>query len=162
MRQTLDTLVVVALLALGSTAASAATLVSSNPAPLTAEAARNWRPDERVRVGIDAMRESIVVSASLRPQGATDAVRLAQLGRAMEARVAGMIACCTQDDVGSRHLYALLVEMADGIALMQRAAHPDARRMGLLKVVQALNLYGTMFTHPGWRALDETLEVSAQ
>lgn len=143
-------------------AAAGAAFVPANLAPGTAEAARRWRPDERVRSGIDDMRAAIVANALLRTNATTDAAQLAELGRTMESRVAAMIACCTHDGVASRHLHMLLVEMADGIALMQRAAHADARRMGLLKVVQALNLYGTMFAHPDWRAMDETLEVSAR
>ncbi|MCC4117727.1 hypothetical protein LLG90_20405 [Aromatoleum toluclasticum] len=163
MRTNLPSLAVAGALAFAATAAyAAAGVVPVNLAPVTAEAARNWRPDERVRSGIDDMRAAIVANASLRTQAATDAARLAELGGTLEARVAAMIACCTQDGVASRHLHMLLVEMADGIALMQGAAHADARRMGLLKVVQALNLYGTMFSHSGWRALDETLEVSVR
>lgn len=165
MRPHLPATAFAAALAFASTAASAtsaAAFVPANPAPVTAEAARNWRPDERVRSGIDDMRAAIVASALLRTHATADTAPLAELGRTMESRVAAMIACCTHDGVASRHLHMLLVEMADGIALMQRAAHTDARRMGLLKVVQALNLYGTMFSHSGWRALDETLEVSAR
>lgn len=166
MRPNLAVPAVATALALASTVVAAtsgsAAFVPANLAPITAEAARNWRPDERVRSGIDDMRAAIDANASPRTQAAMDAVRLAELGHTLELRVAAMIACCTKDGVASRHLHMLLVEMADGIALMQRAAHADARRMGLLKVVQALNLYGTMFAHPGWRALDETLEVSAR
>lgn len=163
MRPNLSAMAVAGTLVLAATTAYAASgVIPANLAPVTAEAARDWRPDERVRSSIDEMRAAIVANSSLRTHASTETQRFAELARTLESGVAAMIACCTRDGVASRHLHMLLTEMADGIVLMQRAAHADARRMGLLKVVQALNLYGTMFTHPGWRALDETLEVSAR
>ena len=76
--------------------------------------------------------------------------------------MAFLIACCTTRETSGRHLHMLLAEMADGAALMAQAGNADARRMGLLKVVQALNLYGDLFDHPGWQPLDESIEISGR
>ncbi|NMG42918.1 hypothetical protein GPA22_04110 [Aromatoleum toluvorans] len=127
-----------------------------------AEAARRWRPTEEVRGGIDEIRTAISTSVDAGPARPLDAVRLAELGRTIDAQISQLLACCTKDETSVRHLNMLLAEMSDGTQLMRRAGSVDARRMGLLKVLQALNLYGTLFDHPGWRALDERIEVSAR
>jgi hypothetical protein len=54
----------------------------------------------------------------------------------------------------------ILVEIADGAELMRQGGVVAAQRTGLLRVVQALNLYGDLFEHPGWQRLDEPREVS--
>lgn len=143
-------------------AVSATPAGRGDTAAVEAEAARRWRPAEEVRGGIDDIRALVAASFGAGPGRPLDAVRFAELGRTIEARVSQLIACCTKDETSARHLHMLLAEMADGTQLMRRAGNVDARRMGLLKVVQALNLYGTLFDHPGWRALDERIEVSAR
>ncbi|NMG54963.1 hypothetical protein [Aromatoleum aromaticum] len=50
----------------------------------------------------------------------------------------------------------LLGDMRDGLDLMRTANHDDARRVGLMKVVQDLRLYGWLFEHPGWQGVPET------
>ncbi|HJV26777.1 MAG TPA: hypothetical protein VJ673_13905 [Aromatoleum sp.] len=157
MRPNLVTIAAIAVVALSATAASASragsTDLPANNGPVAIEAARGWRPDERVRIGMDDIRGAIIAVQSARP----DAAQLENLGHKIESRVTPLIACCTGSTAAERHLHMLLAEMADGTDLMRRAANVEGRRMGLLKVMQALNLYGVLFQHPGWRPLDEAI-----
>lgn len=121
-----------------------------------------WRTDASVRRGMGELRATIDSVLAGRAGRGITGERLGELGHAIEARVRELIACCSSRETSGRHLHMLLAEMADGAALMTQGRHTDARRMGLLKVVQALNLYGDLFDHPGWQALDESIEISGR
>ncbi|BAL22451.1 hypothetical protein [Azoarcus sp. KH32C] len=161
MRPNLVAMSAVAAFAFTTMAASAMPAGSSelpaNNGSAATEAARGWKTDQRVRSGIDAIRGAIDAVRSTPP----DAAQLESLGHRIESRVSLLLALCTDRTAAERHLRMLLAEMADGTDLMRHAAKVEARRMGLLKVVQALNLYGVLFQHPGWRALDETIDLPA-
>jgi hypothetical protein len=119
-----------------------------------------WRADAAVRRGMDDLHAAVEASVT---QGAARGIageRLAELGRILAARSARLIACCTTPKVSGRHLHMILVEIADGAELMRQGGVVAAQRTGLLRVVQALNLYGDLFEHPGWQRLDEPREVS--
>lgn len=121
-----------------------------------------WRTDATVRRGMGDLRSTIDAGVAGGAARSISGERLGELGRVIEARVRELIACCATRETSGRHLQMLFAEMADGAVLMMQGGHADARRMGLLKVVQALNLYGELFDHPGWQPLDESIEVSAR
>ena len=53
-----------------------------------------------------------------------------------------------------RHtLHLILGDIGDGLELMKRAQRVEAQRVGLQKVMQAVNFYGQYFHQPGWPAL---------
>ena len=119
-----------------------------------------WRADAAVRRGMDDLHAAVEASVT---QGAARGIageRLAELGRILAARSARLIACCTTTEVSGRHLRMILVEIADGGELMRQEGTIEAQRIGLLRVVQALNLYGDLFDHPGWQRLDQPREAS--
>jgi hypothetical protein len=121
---------------------------------------QRWRTVAEVRRGMDDLHAAIDASVT---QGAARGIageRLAELGGTLAGRSAQLIACCTTPEVSGRHLHMILVEIADGAALMRQGGTLAAQRSGLLRVVQALNLYGDLFNHPGWQRLDEPREVS--
>ncbi|MDT3671371.1 MAG: hypothetical protein ROZ37_13710 [Aromatoleum sp.] len=121
-----------------------------------------WRVDATVRRGMGDLRSTVDAGVAGRAIGSISGERLGELGRVIEARVGEMIACCATRETSGRHLHMVLAEMADGATLMMQGGHADARRMGLLKVVQALNLYGDLFDHSGWQPLNESIAVSAR
>lgn len=121
-----------------------------------------WRTDAAVRRGMGDLRSTIDAGVANRAVGSISGERLGELGRVIEARVGELIVCCVTRETSGRHLHMLLAEMTDGATLMMQGRHTDARRMGLLKVVQALNLYGDLFDHPGWQPLDESIEISGR
>lgn len=53
-----------------------------------------------------------------------------------------------------RPLNQILNDVGDGIELMRVARRVEAQRVGLSKVVQALNLYGYQFRPKDWQMLD--------
>ncbi len=60
----------------------------------------------------------------------------------------GLVAEC------QRPLNMLLNDISDGIQLMRIAGRVEAKRVGMSKAVQALNLYGHQFKPKGWQMLD--------
>ena len=125
------------------------------------EAGRRRLADAQVREGMDEIRAAIGAAWAVRA-GGLHRGQLAELAGIVEARAAQIGACCATAGAAGRDLYMLLGEVVDGADLMKRAGHADARLMGLLKVVQALNRYGVLFDPPGWPALDESIKLSAK
>ncbi|NMG75948.1 hypothetical protein [Aromatoleum diolicum] len=121
-----------------------------------------WRVEPAVRHGIDDIRLAIDSRIAARGDSGLTRETFGELGVAIDDRVTRLVSCCIKPGPAGRHLHMLLAEMVDGTDLMKRATTVDGRRLGLLKVIQALNLYGTLFIHPDWRALDESIDVSAR
>ncbi|WP_049780235.1 hypothetical protein [Aromatoleum aromaticum] len=121
---------------------------------------QRWRTDAAVRQAMDGLHAAIDANVTQGADGGIAEERLADLGGTLAARTTQLIACCTTPDVSGRHLHMILVEIADGAELMRKGRPVAAQRLGLLRVVQALNLYGDLFDHPGWQRLDEPREVS--
>lgn len=117
-----------------------------------------WPTGDAVRRAMQAMRTAVEAEAA-RP--VPDAERLAALAAVVATRAGALLACCVSVDFAGRHLEMLLREMLDGADLMQGAQRVEARRMGLSKVVQAMNIYGDLFDHPGWQAVDDRAAASA-
>lgn len=57
------------------------------------------------------------------------------------------------DKRAGRQMSFLLGDMREGLDLMRTASHDDARRVGLMKVIGDLRLYGQLFEHPGWQGM---------
>lgn len=117
---------------------------------------------DRIRTVMIELRDSIAAHAASRGPDAEEGDRLAELGRKMQPRVTALFECCTRTGPASRSLHLSLSDMADGLALMQHAARADARRVGLAKVVQALNEYAATSAYPDWRTLDASVVLSAR
>ena len=80
------------------------------------------------------------------------AVQLQALAARLSERLAGLPQAA-MDPPCQRPFDLLVSDMREGTELMRIAAHLPARRVGLLKVVQALNLYGHQFKPAGWQPL---------
>lgn len=146
----------------GASAAAADPLRDAPPynKAVEREAAQTWLPDAAARATMDELRVAVETGNAL-PRSDAGSDPLVRLGADIEARVAPLANCCADQQASTLHLRMLVAEISDGAQLMRTATHHDARRMGLLKVVQALNLYGALFEHPGWRVIDEQFAATA-
>jgi hypothetical protein len=72
----------------------------------------------------------------------------------LAGRVQGQIdyvtANCKLPEEADRQLHIVLEQILDGIAVMKA---DKERAEGAVKIVQALELYGTHFSHTGWKPL---------
>jgi hypothetical protein len=151
------------LLALVAAAASAlnASALAVPPAPVAgieaapegaeATVAERHPTDEAVRRGMDEIRAAI----GTRRAASLDAAAYAELAILIEAQANAILQQTRLAPRARKPLQVLLGDMLEGTALMKSAANAEARRLGLVKVVQDLNRYGHQFDHPGWQPLDE-------
>lgn len=128
-------------------------LAGIEPAPegATATAAERQPTDEAVRRGMDEIRAAI----GARTVASLDAAAHAELATFIEARANVILQQTRLAPTARKSLQILIGDMLDGAALMKSAPNAEARRLGLVKVVQDLNRYGRQFDHPGWQPLDE-------
>jgi len=57
---------------------------------------------------------------------------------------------CKLPEQADHQLHIVLEQILDGIAVMKA---DQGRDEGVVKIVQALELYGTHFNHTGWKPL---------
>lgn len=123
------------------------------PAPEGAAAVETERhpTDEAVRRGMDEIRAAIGAQTA----ASLDAAACAELAARIEARANAILQETRLAPPARKPLQVLIGDMLDGTALLKSAPNAEARRLGLVKVVQDLNRYGRQFDHPGWQPLDE-------
>ena len=100
---------------------------------------------------VNAVVRPVMLVLTLPVTVVTLGVFLLVLNAAMLGLTAFVLALYTFGFVGLlKPWVAILIPLAF-LAL----GHAEARRLGLVKVVQDLNRYGRQFDHPGWQPLDE-------
>jgi hypothetical protein len=118
-------------------------------APASA-ATQRQATDEAVRRGMDEIRTAVGARAA-----SIDAAAAAELAGVIEARANAILQQTSLAPAARNPLQILLGDMLDGTALMKSSPNAEARRLGLMKVIQDLNRYGRQFDHPGWQPLAE-------
>jgi len=98
------------------------------------------------------VREAIANGLASTPADEMRSDALIQLAERIDAQrtqidATGLSKSCRQT------FYMILGDIRDGLELMKRARRVEAQRVGLHKVMQAVNLYGQYFHQPGWPAL---------
>lgn len=98
------------------------------------------------------VREAIANGLAGTPADEMRSDALIQLAERIDAQrtqidATGLSKSCRQT------FYMILGDIRDGLELMKRARRVEAQRVGLHKVMQAVNLYGQYFHQPGWPAL---------
>jgi hypothetical protein len=121
---------------------------------LKSEAEKSPRPaDQALRDAMTALRELLaaqVADGGVEKLSDDEHVALAD---EIDRRVAAVVAGRDFHSREGRHLQWMLGDISDGADLMRTAPRAQAKRLGLLRVVETLNYYGREYDHPGWTPL---------
>jgi len=105
---------------------------------------------------MEVIRATLVHSMNAHPDLRLTRTEGAALALEVGREIDSILADKAITRAAGRQASLLLGDMRDGLELMRTAIHDDARRVGLMKVVQDLKLYGLLFEHPGWQGVPET------
>ncbi|MGL1833702.1 hypothetical protein ACKVEX_08850 [Rhodocyclaceae bacterium SMB388] len=105
-----------------------------------------------VREGMEAIRTHVEAALTAAGGRDMDPDELVTLARTIDGKLPGIRA---EGLPKPCHRQFLLItdDISNGTDLMIGAQRVEAQRMGLMTVVQALNLYGRRFDHPDWHVL---------
>lgn len=122
--------------------------------PPSAGTAETPRPaDASLRTGMEAMRSTIVTRLAAADGRALHEAEFVALADTIDHQIKVIAAGRDFHSRDGRYLQWLLGDLADGVTLMRTAPRAPAKRLGLMKVVETLNLYGKAFDHPGWQPI---------
>lgn len=114
---------------------------------------RRCLPSEpTVREGMEAILTDVEVALTAVGGRDMDPDELVTLARTIDGKLPGIRAEGLSKPC-HRQFLLITDDISNGTNLMIGAQRVEPQRMGLMTVVQALNLYGRQFDHPDWRVL---------
>lgn len=113
---------------------------------------RKWATDAPLREGMVRIRGAVEPRLGAAHAGQLGPAEYRQLASQVETEVGGIVANCKLPPKADAMLHLVLADIGVGVEAMNGA---DAARRpeGLAKVAQAVNEYGRLFDHPGFRPI---------
>jgi hypothetical protein len=109
---------------------------------------RKWASDDALRGGMGQIRQDMAAALPKIHKGKLNAAEFDALSGKVQAQVDHITANCKLPEDADLVLHGILEQILDGIGSMKG---PERRSAGAVKVVEALNVYGKTFEHPGWK-----------
>lgn len=152
------TLLVAAGLALGLAAGSLAADAHKHdhdaaPAKLELNNGKKWSTDEPLRQGMHNIRKLMDASLHDIHEGKLSAAKYGALAKKVNAEVGGIVANCKLEPKADAQLHLVIADIGEGVEAMEGKAKKVKRSAGAIKVLGALEKYGTYFDHPGWQPI---------
>ena len=119
---------------------------------ITLDHGRKWATDAPLREGMTQIRKALARQHAAVKKGTMSDAGYAELGAAIEKNVASIVANCKLSPEADANLHVIVAELvgaADELKAGAAASHEEAAR----KAMNAVNLYGRYFDHPGWKPL---------
>jgi len=111
---------------------------------------KKWPTDAVLRRGMEEIRLAMADAVTPIHRNEFSPAAYAALAARVQAQVDDVVANCQLPEEADQQLHIVLEQILDGIAAMKSET---ARPQGAVKLVQALDLYGTHFEHAGWQPL---------
>ena len=152
------TLLVAAGLALGLAAGSLAADAHKHdhdaaPAKLELNNGKKWETDAPLRQGMHNIRKLMDASLHDIHEGKLSAAKYGALAKKVNAEVGGIVANCKLEPKADAQLHLVIADIGEGVEAMEGKAKKVKRSAGAIKVLGALEKYGTYFDHPGWQPI---------
>jgi hypothetical protein len=112
---------------------------------------KKWPTDEALRRGMGEIRVAMVDALDPIHHNQFSGEEFVRLAARVQAQVDYVTANCQLPEEADHQLHVVLEQILDGIAVMNGNT---GRAQGAVKIVKALELYGTHFDHAGWQPLE--------
>lgn len=123
------------------------------PARLTLNEGKKWSTDAPLRKGMESIRMLMEASLHEIHDGKLSAAKYGALAKKLNAEVGGIVANCKLEPKADAQLHLVIADISEGVEAMEGKAKKVKRDAGAVKVVGALEKYGSHFEHPGWQPL---------
>lgn len=112
---------------------------------------RKWPTDAPLRSAMTRIRDDIDASLHAIHRNRLDKARYDALAATVEAQVADIVANCRLAPEADAQLHLIIARLLDGASAMAGRQSGVPRRQGAIRVIGALQDYGTYFDDPGWQ-----------
>ncbi len=113
---------------------------------------KKWATDEPLRKGMASIRASVEGSLHEIHEGKLDVAGYNALADKVGAQVGGIVAECKLEPKADAQLHVVIAQMLEGVDVMQ-GKKKVKRQTGAVKVLTALEQYGTYFDDPNWKPI---------
>lgn len=123
------------------------------PHKLTLNQGRKWTTDEPLRAGMGRIRGLVEPQLGAAHAGKLTPAQYRELATQIQTEVGGIVANCKLEPKADAMLHLVIADIGAGTDTM---AGKDAKArpvLGLVKVAQAVNQYGSHFDHPGFKPI---------
>lgn len=126
---------------------------AATPHKLVLNQGRKWATDEPLRAGMGRIRGLVEPQLGAAHAGKLTPAQYGELAKQVETEVGGIVANCKLEPKADAMLHLVIADLAEGADTMARK-NPKARpALGVVKVAQAINQYGSYFDHPGFKPI---------
>lgn len=109
---------------------------------------KKWQTDPPLRKGMENIKK--LVEAAVEPihSGKMTNEGFEALGKKVDAEIANIFANCKLAPAADAVLHGVLATIMHGSELVKTSE--GKRSAGVVKMIEALDSYGSLFEHPGW------------
>lgn len=123
------------------------------PHKLTLNQGRKWATDEPLRAGMGRIRSLVEPQLGAAHAGKLTPAQYRELATQVETEVGGIVANCKLEPKADAMLHLVIAELGAGTDTMAGKDVKARPALGLVKVAQAVNQYGSHFDHPGFKPI---------
>ena len=123
------------------------------PHKLTLNQGRKWTTDEPLRAGMGRIRGLVEPQLGAAHAGKLTSAQYRELATQVETEVGGIVANCKLEPKADGMLHLVIADIGAGTDAMAGKDAQTRPALGLVKVAQAVNQYGSHFDHPGFKPI---------
>lgn len=112
---------------------------------------KKWRTDEPLRAGMGRIRSLVGPQLGAAHTGKLTPAQYVELATQIDTEVSGIVAHCKLEPKADAMLHLLIADLGDGTRTMTGKNPTQSPALGLVKVAQTLDGYGSHFDHPGFK-----------
>jgi hypothetical protein len=121
------------------------------PHKLALNQGQKWPTDEPLRAGMGRIRGLVDAQLGAAHAGSLTPAQYRELAMRVETEVGGIVASCRLEPKADAMLHLVIADIAAGTDMMAGKNAKVRPALGLMKVAQAVNQYGSHFDDPGFK-----------
>lgn len=123
------------------------------PVELDLNNGKKWSTDAPLRKGMENIRNTMDAALHDIHEGKLSAAKYGGLSRKVNGEVGHIVANCKLEPKADAQLHLVIADILEGVEAMEGKTRKVKRETGAVKVVGALEKYGTYFDHPNWQPI---------
>ena len=123
------------------------------PHKLTLNQGHKWATDEPLRAGMGRIRSLVEPQLGAAHAGKLTPAQYGELATQVETEVGGIVAHCKLEPKADAMLHLVIADIGAGTDTMAGKNAKARPALGLVKVAQAVNQYGSHFDDPGFKPI---------
>ncbi|HEX5685303.1 MAG TPA: hypothetical protein VFY73_14870 [Ideonella sp.] len=120
------------------------------PHKLTLNQGHKWATDKPLRAGMGRIRNLVEPQLGAAHAGKLTPAQYRELATQVETEVGGIVANCKLEPKADAMLHLVIADIGAGTDTMSGKDAKDRPALGLVKIAQAVNQYGSHFDDPGF------------